>query len=92
MVELPFGKGKKYATEGVADAIAGGWTIAFITTWQAGFPLNVQQSNPNSVPGRQQRAAEHHVRRRSRDRRQLRGSARVGGSSGGDLDQPGGVL
>jgi hypothetical protein len=51
MVELPFGKGKKYATSGAADAIAGGWTIAFITTWQAGFPLNVQQSNPNSVLG-----------------------------------------
>ena len=47
--ELPFGKGKKYATSGAADAIAGGWTIAFVTTWQSGFPINVQQSNPNSA-------------------------------------------
>src|SRR5213078_3790567 len=51
-VELPFGKGKKYAgNSDVADAIVGGWSIASITTWQAGFPLNVQQSNPNSVLG-----------------------------------------
>jgi len=50
--ELPFGKGKKYASQsGVADAIIGGWTIASITTWQAGFPLNVTQSNPNSILG-----------------------------------------
>ncbi len=52
MVELPFGKGKKYASNsGLADAIIGGWSIASITTWQAGFPINVQQSNPNSVLG-----------------------------------------
>ena len=52
MVELPFGKGKKYATERRrrCDRSAAG-PIAFITTWQAGFPLNVQQSNPNSVLG-----------------------------------------
>jgi hypothetical protein len=35
----------------LADAIVGGWSIASITTWQAGFPLNVQQSNPNSILG-----------------------------------------
>jgi hypothetical protein len=51
-VELPFGKGKKYASNsGIADAIIGGWTIASITTWQAGFPLNAIQSNPNSILG-----------------------------------------
>ena len=32
-------------------AIIGGWSIASITTWQAGFPLNVVQSNPNSILG-----------------------------------------
>ena len=52
MVELPFGKGKKFASNsGVADAIIGGWSIAAITTWQAGFPLNASQSNPNSILG-----------------------------------------
>src|SRR5471030_1935291 len=47
--ELPFGKGRAFANNnGVANAIIGGWTIASVTTWQSGFPLNVQQSNPNS--------------------------------------------
>jgi trimeric autotransporter adhesin len=50
--ELPFGKGKSFANNsGLADAIIGGWTIASITTWQSGFPLNVQESNPNSILG-----------------------------------------
>ena len=50
--ELPFGKGKTFASNsGLADAIIGGWTIASVTTWQSGFPLNVQQSNPNSILG-----------------------------------------
>jgi hypothetical protein len=52
MFELPFGKGKKYASNSdVADAFIGGWMIASVTTWQAGFPLNVGQSNPNSILG-----------------------------------------
>jgi hypothetical protein len=50
--ELPFGKGRAMANKGGAlDYIVGGWTIASITTWQAGFPINVQESNPNSVLG-----------------------------------------
>jgi hypothetical protein len=49
MFELPFGKGKKYMNGGGAsDLVLGGWSGSFITTWQSGFPLNVQQSNPNS--------------------------------------------
>ncbi len=48
--ELPFGKGRAYANSGGwADYVIGGWTIASVTTWQSGFPLNVQQSNPNSA-------------------------------------------
>jgi hypothetical protein len=51
-VELPFGKGKKFASNSnLADAIVGGWSISAITVWQAGFPLNVGQSNPNSILG-----------------------------------------
>jgi hypothetical protein len=50
--ELPFGKGKKYLSNGgAADLVLGGWSIASITTWQAGFPLNVGQSNPNGALG-----------------------------------------
>jgi hypothetical protein len=52
IVELPFGKGHKYASSGGwSDYVLGGWTIASITTWQSGFPLNAVQSNPNSVLG-----------------------------------------
>jgi hypothetical protein len=52
MFELPFGKGKKWMSGGgMSDIILGGWSGSFITTWQSGFPLNVQQSNPNSVLG-----------------------------------------
>jgi len=51
-VELPFGKGKTFLNGGgLSDVILGGWSASFITTWQAGFPLNVQESNPNSVLG-----------------------------------------
>ena len=50
IAELPFGKGKKWASNsGVADAIIGGWTVSALINLQAGFPLNVQQSNPNSA-------------------------------------------
>src|SRR5262245_47605073 len=52
MVELPFGKGRKYVNGGgVSDAVLGGWMVTFITTWQSGFPLNASQSNPNSILG-----------------------------------------
>jgi len=50
IAELPFGKGKKWASDGgVADAIIGGWTVSALINLQAGFPLNVQQSNPNNA-------------------------------------------
>ena len=39
--ELPFGKGKRYMTGGgVADAVAGGWTLVWSTTLQDGQPIN----------------------------------------------------
>ena len=50
--ELPFGKGRKYASNSsLADAIIGGWTVSAVANLQAGFPLNVGESNPNSVLG-----------------------------------------
>ena len=50
--ELPFGKGRAYANKGGwEDYVIGGWTIASVTTWQSGFPLNVGQSNPNTILG-----------------------------------------
>ena len=39
--ELPFGKGKKYATEGAAAAIAGGWQLNPTVSWYSGTPFIV---------------------------------------------------
>ena len=62
VVELPFGKGKKFgANSGLAEWIAGGWQLSAAINLQQGFPLSVQQSDntgtfsgvqrPNLVPG-----------------------------------------
>ena len=62
IVDLPFGKNRKWANESaVADAIIGGWTIAVVTNVQSGFPININQSDntgtlsgsqrPNLIPG-----------------------------------------
>jgi hypothetical protein len=39
--ELPFGRGKKYATEGVAAAILGGWTLTPGIAFYTGTPFTV---------------------------------------------------
>jgi len=43
VVDLPFGKGKKYASglSPVANKVVGGWGIDGILTLQRGFPLNI---------------------------------------------------
>jgi outer membrane receptor protein involved in Fe transport len=54
--ELPFGKGRKWASAGrVTEALAGGWQVNTITTLQGGLPLLVRGANnfradrPNST-------------------------------------------
>jgi hypothetical protein len=39
--DLPFGKGKKWLSTGVLGHVAGGWTIATVTTLQSGAPFTV---------------------------------------------------
>jgi trimeric autotransporter adhesin len=62
IVDLPFGKGKKWGSNSsVANAIVGGWTVSAAINLQSGFPLNIQQTDntgtfagvqrPNLVPG-----------------------------------------
>jgi hypothetical protein len=43
MLDLPFGKGKKYANSlnGVMDRIVGGWSVNGITTLQTGQPIMI---------------------------------------------------
>jgi hypothetical protein len=45
IVELPFGKGKRWANQGnVADALAGGWMVSAIIGFESGFPVAITQS------------------------------------------------
>jgi hypothetical protein len=37
--ELPFGKGKRFASSGIGAAIVGGWRISSFLTWMSGLPL-----------------------------------------------------
>jgi hypothetical protein len=51
--ELPFGKGKPFASKpGIVNYVVGGWTVNAVSTFQSGFPLQVtQSSNLNSAFG-----------------------------------------
>ncbi len=41
--ELPFGEGKKWLnSNGVVDAIVGGWQLGSIVSWSSGSPLSIQ--------------------------------------------------
>ncbi len=48
MVELPFGKNKAYLTHGVGSALAGGWQISGIFSFQTGRPFTVTNSASNN--------------------------------------------
>jgi hypothetical protein len=43
-VMLPFGRGHKYMTSTLGDALLGGWSISPVITLQAGFPMGVSQN------------------------------------------------
>jgi len=42
--ELPFGKGKRFATSGIASALAGGWQLNSIVNLNSGAPYQVDVS------------------------------------------------
>jgi hypothetical protein len=42
-VNLPFGRGHKWAQSGLADALVGGWSLTTVVTFQSGFPIGVSQ-------------------------------------------------
>ncbi len=55
--DLPFGKGKKWATEGVSSAIFGGWQVNGIFGVFSGRPFTVTASGSSlNMPGNQQTA------------------------------------
>jgi hypothetical protein len=49
--ELPFGKGKNWATSGAADAIFGGWALGGITTLSSGPPITLTLNFDNTNTG-----------------------------------------
>jgi trimeric autotransporter adhesin len=51
IVQLPFGRDRRWATSGWADAIAGGWTVSAAINMQSGFPLFVVQSDNTGTFG-----------------------------------------
>jgi hypothetical protein len=55
--ELPFGKGKKFASNRLVNAIAGGWSTNGIVTVESGLPFWVTAANASlNAPGSSQRA------------------------------------
>jgi len=49
--ELPFGPGKKYATEGFAARLLSGWTTSGLWNWHTGHPLTVGLNiDPSLLP------------------------------------------
>jgi len=49
--ELPFGKGKRFLTNGVPSAVLGGWQVTGIFTFMTGTPLNVIGGGVLNTPG-----------------------------------------
>jgi hypothetical protein len=62
-VQLPFGQGRRWLNDGIADKILGNWTVSAVIQMQSGFPIGVSQNTntnsfmlganqrPNLVPG-----------------------------------------
>lgn len=47
IVELPFGKGKKWANSGVGAFLLGDWTMSSIISLESGFPVALWANNPS---------------------------------------------
>ncbi len=52
--ELPFGKGKRWITEGPAALVLGGWQLNGILTLMTGNAINFSSTAPNNAPGNAQ--------------------------------------
>lgn len=55
MWNLPLGRGMRWAQNGAAEKVFGGWNISPIISWQSGFPVAIYQqlNNSNSFGGGQ---------------------------------------
>jgi hypothetical protein len=48
IVELPFGEGKRWLTQGLGNVLLGAWTIALVARFESGSPLAIVQASDNS--------------------------------------------
>ncbi|MFA5907395.1 MAG: TonB-dependent receptor [Vicinamibacterales bacterium] len=48
IIELPFGEGKRWATNGIAARILGDWTLSSIVSIESGFPIAIASSTNNT--------------------------------------------
>ena len=55
VVELPFGPGKRFVTDGFAAKLLGGWQINGIALFQSGAPLQITGGNPSALNAGTQR-------------------------------------
>jgi len=49
--QLPFGKDRRWATSGVGNALAGGWTMSAVVNMQSGFPIGLTQTDNTLLGG-----------------------------------------
>ena len=47
--ELPFGEGRRWFKEGVANQVLGGWRFAAIQSYSSGFPIGVTTNAPLKI-------------------------------------------
>src|ERR1035438_10296449 len=47
--DLPAGRGHRFASTGVANAVIGGWTLNSILSLQSGMPVTVTQATNNNA-------------------------------------------
>ncbi len=46
LYDLPFGKGQRWLTKGIANQVIGGWRISAIQTYNSGTPIALTRNNP----------------------------------------------
>jgi hypothetical protein len=49
--QLPFGRDRRWGRSGVANALAGGWTLSAVVNLQSGFPIGFTQSDNTLFSG-----------------------------------------
>ena len=49
LYEIPFGKGRTFALNGIADAVLGGWQVGGVYNARAGSPITVAITRPDTV-------------------------------------------